>query len=471
MRIQTSWLPVIALLMGCAAEGGPGSGPVLRSVGSSTTGWFGRQAPGGPGARFPLDTLPESEGGARAVREGRADPGGVAPQEGTATAAEIDPAEIRRAVEAYLAERDAGKEEAPFARVLEKLAIFGDLRLRQEASFHLDDQDDRHRSRVRARLGASYPVTDEVLVGGRMVTGDRGDPNSPHVTLGSGFDGFEISLDRAFATYRPGWLEGVALTAGKFSHGFTANPVYGELVWDADVQPEGAEVSYDVRGDGWFQAGGVRVAEYVLLEQGNAKDATATAGQVTLRVNCCDPWFATAAFGYYYYTDTTPDGSRAILADNAGNATRDLDTDGLADQFVSDFGILHPLLAVEYRGFAVPVQVAAEYMHNHRARGDRDSGWAAGVAVGGAARQGDWRSYYQYQLIEQDAVFSPFAQDDFLFATNHRSHVVGAGYQLTDKVGLHLWGLISQLEHRLMGPTTDSDRHQWRIRLDLNIKF
>ena len=114
---------------------------------------------------------------------------------------------------------------------------------------------------------------------------------------------------------------------------------------------------------------------------------------------------------------------------------------------------------------------AGEYIKNTRADIDADEGWALGLSLGSAAKKGDWRTYYQWQVIEQDAVFSAFAQDDFLFSTNHRSHLFGVNYQLTDKIGLHLWGLVSARDKTFNTPTTDSDSDQWRVRLDLNVKL
>ena len=177
------------------------------------------------------------------------------------------------------------------------------------------------------------------------------------------------------------------------------------------------------------------------------------------------------ALGYYLYTDPTPDGSRTILGDNAGNATVDTDGDGDADKFRSDFGILNPIIAFNYDGWKYPLTLSGEYILNTLARGGNDQGMAVGVALGKTQNKGDWQAYYQWQLVEQDAVFSPFSQDDFLFQTNHRSHIFGLRHQLTDNMGLHLWGLVSALDKTSPGSTTDSDRDQWRLRLDLDIKF
>ena len=60
---------------------------------------------------------------------------------------------------------------------------------------------------------------------------------------------------------------------------------------------------------------------------------------------------------------------------------------------------------------------------NTDAEGDADQGFAAGLKVAGSS--GCWNLYYQFQTVEQDAVFSPFAGDDFILQTNHQSHVFG----------------------------------------------
>lgn len=66
--------------------------------------------------------------------------------------------------------------------------------------------------------------------------------------------------------------------------------------------------------------------------------------------------------------------------------------------------------------------------------------------------------------MEQDAVFAAFAHDDFLLATNHRSHVAGVRHRLRDAVELHLWALVSEQE-------SDGSNPGWRVRLDLNVGF
>jgi hypothetical protein len=329
----------------------------------------------------------------------------------------------------------------------------------------------RHRQRVRFRGGANYQLTDEILVGARIATGDPGDPQSSHQTLGNVFHGFDISLDRAFLTYRPGWLQGAWFTAGKFSHPFYKNPVYGELLWDADVQPEGAIAGYTISERGALESFTVTAGEYLLLEQSRGKEGTASVFQLSGRLRTTEHLKANFGVGYYLYSNITPSGSRAILAENGGNATLDQDGDGNPDDFRSRFAVLNPIVGLTYDRWKLPLTFSAEYILNTRARIEQDQGWAVGASLGKTRKQGDWRLYYQWQVVEQDSVFSPVSQDDFLFGTNHRSHIFGVNYQLVDKIGLHLWALASALEATSPGASPNSDENQWRLRLDLNIRF
>lgn len=373
--------------------------------------------------------------------------------------------------EATLAPGIATPEEKPWEEIFKRLTVSGDFRLRSESNVSLVNNPSRHRQRVRFRIGANYKLTDEIVFGGRLITGNPADPQSPHQTLGNVFHSFTVSLDRAFMTYRPAWLRGSSLTTGKFGHPFTRNPIYGELVWDADVQPEGIVAGYTVSERGRLESFNLRTGWYALLEQSRANEGFVSAFQASSRVRLAEHVKANLAAGYYYYSDVTPSGSRTILSENGGNATLDRDGDGTPDDFVSRFGILNPIVGLTYDGWKEPLTLSAEYILNTRAQVEQDQGWAVGASLGKTRKRGDWRLYYQWQVVEQDAVFSPVSQDDFLFGTNHRSHVFGVNYQLVDKIGLHLWALASELDATSPGASPNSDENQWRLRLDMNIRF
>ena len=371
--------------------------------------------------------------------------------------------QIAAAVDEYLSARPPVIEKAPWQRVLDRLVLFGDFRVRLESDFR-DDRSNRQRARLRLRLGANYSLSDQFLIGARVVTGDADDPRSSHITLGDGFNNLEISLDRAFLTYRPLWLDGSYLTAGKFNNPIYRNPVYGELVWDADVNPEGIVGGYTFAGNGALERVDLMLGGYTVLEDSSTDDVYMLATQATGHFAPAEDFSAAASVTYYLYSDPNPDGNSTLLGSNAGNAVIDTTGDGLADAFLSDFGIVDLVAATTYTGWSMPLTVSGQYILNTLANSDRDQGWAVGASLGTTQRKGDWRFYYQWQRIEQDAVFSAFAQDDFPFTTNFRGSVFGANYQFTDNIGLHLWTLSAS-------PLTPGGDDVWRLRLDLNVKF
>lgn len=350
-----------------------------------------------------------------------------------------------------------------WAEVLDDLNAYGDLRLRHESAF-LEGAEDRHRERLRLRLGVDYEVSEELQFGLRAVTGDPEDANSNHVTFGDALDGFDLSLDRVFLSWRPRAIPGTVVAGGKFGHPLNLNPVYGELVWDADVQPEGAFASRRFTDVGPIEQLQVTLGAYSLVERGVGDDTHAWIAEVRARTGLTDAVDGSLSLAYYGYGDPTPDGDGTLVAIDQGNATADTDADGTPDEFVSDFGVYHAVASAAWTEVRGAPTVAAELVHNARAVGGEDSGWSLGVTWGREREKGDWRAFYQYQVIEQDSVFSPFAQDDFLRSTNHRSHVVGATYRLTDDVGLQVWALASE-------PEVGAGEMDWRVRIDLNVKL
>jgi|GEM_PF-558752 len=350
------------------------------------------------------------------------------------------------------------------AQVVESLNVYGDLRLRHETDTSRDNAPARNRERMRLRVGANVAVNEEFEVGLRLVTGDRRDPNSTHQTLGTVFDSNEVSIDRAYLDYHPLSQPQLWIRAGKFAHPFRSNPVYGELVWDADVQPEGVAMGYRAADTAGFQRLDFVAGEYIILEQNAGDEASAFVAQVSGQTSLAPAWDLTTALGYSRYSHLSPDGSAAVVGDNGGNA---LAANG---DFASRFSLVNPLVTVTHTGLERPLTFSGEYVSNTRAKGPLGTGWAVGTAYGQTRDQDDWRVYYQYQDIEQDAVLTPFAQDDFLRMSHFRGHLAGWQYQVRRDVQLHLWGLVTTRKTGI--PTAATERnHQWRLRADLNIKF
>ena len=386
---------------------------------------------------------------------------------GTEHAAEAKQTKLDTMIDEYAKGASGFARRKSYESVFNHLKIYGDFRFRLEGDINRDSQADRFRPHVRFRLGMDWWLTDELTLNTRLVTGDPTDAQSPHQSLGTTFDKWDSNWDRLYLTYKPKCVENLVLWLGKFQHPFYLNPVYGELVWDADTGAEGIGGRYTIKGKecSILEKVDIALGAYDFLESNNFDDTFALAAQVaaTLKFNKC--WSATGAIGYTLWGGPVPDANAVLTNDNSGNSV-------IGTNFESDFGIFNPIASVTYsRCEEWPITLAAEYILNTEAENDRDQGWAIGASIGRTKSKGDWKFYYQWQVIEQDAVFTPVAGDDFILQTNQRGHVAGIQYQATDDINLHLWTLVSARDHLGTTTTTDSDEDQWRFRFDVNIRF
>jgi hypothetical protein len=121
-----------------------------------------------------------------------------------------------------------------------------------------------NRAQLRLRLGAEKKVVPELTFGFRIATSagssygtyfNNGgtsfsttldsNPRSPNVTFGDNFSYKNIFIDRAYLTYEPGWAPALAITVGKFGNPFVSKRIATDfMVWDNDIQPEGADARY-----------------------------------------------------------------------------------------------------------------------------------------------------------------------------------------------------------------------------------
>ena len=109
------------------------------------------------------------------------------------------------------------------------------------------DQD-RQRTRLRARFGADIMLGDSFNGGIRLATGDSNSPTSPNQTLGGSggnFSKYAIWLDRAFLSYDAGPGDGQELV---FLMGRFDNPFFStDIQWDDDLGFDGLAVRGKVR--------------------------------------------------------------------------------------------------------------------------------------------------------------------------------------------------------------------------------
>jgi hypothetical protein len=102
----------------------------------------------------------------------------------------------------------------------------------------INTTEDRHRARVRARLGITADIADGLLAGMRISTGKTSDPVSTNQTLGNHKNKYNVVWDRAYLKYtnydfwRYPWF---SLSAGRIPNPWIST----DLVWDSDLSFEG----------------------------------------------------------------------------------------------------------------------------------------------------------------------------------------------------------------------------------------
>jgi hypothetical protein len=270
---------------------------------------------------------------------------------------------------------------------VDKFLISGDLRYRHERV----DHQERDRQRIRGRLLVKADIEEDWSVGLRFATGSSSGATSTNQTLDGNFSEKNVWLDLLYFDYHP---DGFNITGGKIK-----NPFYkvgkNQLVWDGDINPEGAAFKKSVAltdvDSVTFTAGGFWVDE-----RKSAVDARILGTQVYLKHLFGEDHVIVGASDYSY--------------DN-------LDTTDL--EIVEVFG--------EYVCNALEVPLT---FYGNRAQAE-ESSYLVGIKVNKAKAIGSWEVGYDYRELKEGAVYSPFDESDFVGVRGHKGYLK---YQISKNV-------------------------------------
>jgi hypothetical protein len=364
---------------------------------------------------------------------------------------------------------------------LDRIDLSGDLRVRYQANLYaatnfpqfpdvnaivqtggaprnnfplINSTIDRYLLRYRARFGVAARISDAVKAGIRIATGDNAGPVSTNRTLGDFFQKDGVYIDQAFVEVTP--IKQVAFTGGRMP-----NPFYSsDLVWDADINPEGvaAKLHYDFDGLTLFAAGGWFPLQERELDP---YDRNLVAGQFGFDAHPVDKVEIKLAGAYYDFKNVqgrrnAPNGSRIndftappFLAQ--GNSLFDLRTDGITSLpgLASKFKLANVTGSVAYRGFGdIGVRLTGDYVKNigfSRAEIDarrvgepasvtpENYGYQVRLDIGNdkITKFGEWQLGVGYKRIGTDAVLDIFTDNDFgLGGTDLKGYLVEASLGL-----------------------------------------
>jgi Putative porin len=349
-----------------------------------------------------------------------------------------------------LTKEDAGKvQKTVLTNWVDQLAFFGDLRVRDEQLFDnnnangsLNGGTDQNRVRFRLRLNAKLKISD--LTVGIQVASGNGGATGTNQTESNLFTQKGLWINRAYISWQGSSTRWLKLTAGKM-----ANPFFvlysGDLVWDADVNPEG-------------------FAENVIGRPGNRVSLFLNAGQFVLNevsTDNHDQWLfgqqggvsigqwdglkTTLAVADYDFVNvdhpnTVGGGTPCGLGQNPtqqGN-TRMTCPVGTGTYLLNKFNVLDVTALVNVRAGPFPVALMGDYVRNladtNTAAGvaTGNEGYQVGAIVGKASDPHTWELAYFYKVSQTDATVADIADSDFgSGGTAHRGHIVWGAYNLT----------------------------------------
>jgi alkylhydroperoxidase family enzyme len=391
-------------------------------------------------------------------------------------------------------ETDLGKSQKDLGERLKTLGPFvfsGDLRLRAEPTFGgpSDRSQDRFRERIRLRFNAEAQLNDQLKGGFSFASGDLNNPISTNQTTNQYTTRKPLTIDRAFATYNPSWFRPLTVTGGKFAYPWFNT----ELVWDKDLNPEGAgeTLAFNVKTPllKKFSVVGFQ-APFAENKRTAVNDKSfyntmvygeqlQTFWQLGSRVKLS----AYTSFYDWKYADSialsvataniaSPDNGLLALNNNGlqnsiatvtvTNAATGAKTITSA-QFASKFGILDSLaqfdIQTPYERW--PVIFVGDFAQNTRACENlRNIPVAAGFSapcdtharhgywlegrIGRADRKGDWQFGYTRIVIEREAVIGAFNYSEIFPANNIEIHRAEVLYQLFRNVTLQLNALVGR---------------------------
>lgn len=339
----------------------------------------------------------------------------------------------------------ASSKVSPAKSAESTLKYDADFRYRFE-SFNIEDTPDRHRNRIRARVGVKATVSDEMLIGFALASGSN-DPISSNQSLGDNSSSKQVNIDQAYIRFQPTGRH-TDLYAGKFK-----NPLYraggNGLLWDGDLRPEGLAATFS--RDAVF----VNALASWINESKAGDDILLLGTQLGFKTPVFESASLVAGVGYYEYTGIQ--GSAEYIPEKSrGNRVTD------QGKYLSGFDLLEGFAELKFPTSFGKASIYADYVKNLGAD-EYDTGYTLGAKLGVS----DWSFGWAYENIEADAVYAQLTDSDFGGGgTDSEGHRLSASYAISKKIKV---GGTLFLNDRNVDFGTEQDYQ--RLMLDLSVKY
>jgi hypothetical protein len=358
-------------------------------------------------------------------------------------------------------------------------------------------------------------LNDQLRGGFSLASGDLNNPISTNQTLNQYDTRKPIAIDRMYATYTPSWFHPLTLTGGKFAYPWFNT----ELVWDKDLNPEGAgeSLAFHVRtpllkkfsvvgfqlpfaenrrtaandksfyntmvyGEQlqtyWRLGSRVKLSAYGSLYDWKFADSMALS---LLTANNASPDDALLALN----NNGQQNSIATVTATNAITGAKTI----TSAQYASKFGIVDSLAQIDIvtPSERWPLSFIGDFAENTRACENMKNIPAAAVyttpcdpharhgywleaGIGRTQKKGDWQFSYTRIVIQREAVIGTFNYSEIFPASNVEIHRPEIMYQLFDNVTLQLNGLFGRPLVTAGSPAPAQPLWE-RLQFDMTYKF
>jgi len=319
------------------------------------------------------------------------------------------------------------------------LKIFGDLRYRHEAADDHATGINRHRHRIRARLGITAKVNDAVKVTVGLASGTNESATNTNQDLDGAFSSKDLWLDLAYFDYTCGRVDGLNVFGGKFKNPFI-RVGNSDLLFDTDVRPEGIGGKYKTslsQNMEFFSAFGGHYVE----ERSTAAETSlwAVQGGVTCKLPQIDGGSVTAGAGYFDFGNV--EGQQA-LGTSATNFRGNTSVGGV---YQSDYNIVQGFGQFGFTALGQPCKLFGDVLYNEAASSGKDTGYLVGAGIGKCKKPGSWQFAYNYRKLEADATVAAMVDSTIGGGgTNIKGHKFSVGYQIAKNVKLAANAMFAQ---------------------------
>ena len=340
-----------------------------------------------------------------------------------------------------------------------KKYLSADIRIREEAILN-EQSKQRYRLRERLRLGLKLPISEQLTLGTRFVTGDALDPTTGNVDLDGFFAKKGINLDRLYLKYTP--FNNFVLFAGKFANPFE----HVELVFHNDVQLEGLANKFSIKNVSFIDKIDFNLGHFIINEAEATPDTTFHAAQIYFK------GFATKglSFGTTYYNFQNSDSIAQAYEGKTPKLTS-ADTNNRVGKgtgnssFLYKFKIIESLAKYEFNIKSTPLWLLFANANNTDAKENNQAYWGE-IGAGPVESLKNLKMHYRYVYVEQESMISSFSNAD-MFSPNIKGSEFKLSFSLAKNITLetlYFWA-------KKINTTASANPMLRKVRFQIKAKF